>query len=52
MNLGASMTRRRIVDRDSYQQESKPWPWWKYVLGSLAVAVFILLGAVIVGVFS
>ena len=50
MNIGATLLRRRIVDRDAYQQESKPWPWWKYAVGTMGVAAFILVMALLYAV--
>ena len=52
MNIGATMVRKRVVDRDTYQQETKPWPWWKMILGSLAVAAALIFAAVVIAVFS
>jgi len=50
MHIGSTMTRRRIVDRDPYQHETKPWPRWKVVAGSIAVAVAILIACALVAV--
>ena len=52
MHIGSTMTRRRIVDRDPYQHETKPWPRWKVVVGSIAVALAFIFAAVVLAVFG